>query len=52
MEIVREPDTTVEVHVRMTRGELESLLSDMMSDCTHKDPYTITEEFMTYLGKL
>jgi len=44
--------STVEIHVKMSRGELENILFDMRDGCTAEDPYAATEEFMTYLKGL
>lgn len=42
----------VEIHVKMTVSELEQILADMQNDCTQRNPYVATEEFMTYLKEL
>lgn len=43
---------TVEIHVKMTREELDDILSDMRSGCTATNPYAATEELTTYLKGL
>lgn len=52
MEIIGDKQGTVEVHVKLTRRELEDIISDMDSDTTRKDPYVVTEEFLSYLKRL
>lgn len=52
MEIVRDSDAKVEIHVEMTRDELAKLVSDMRSGCTGSNPYDVTAEFLNYLRTL
>lgn len=52
MEIVNPRSPEVEIHVKMTRKELEDLVSDMDAECTNSNPYDVTEDFMNYLRRL
>ena len=52
MEIVSKSPELVEIHVKVTRQELDQLRSDMDADCTASDPYPVTLEFYNYLSSL
>lgn len=48
----RDVEAIVEIHVKLTREELESLVYDMENGFVISNPYTVTHDFFNYLQRL